>query len=305
MIGIAGNGAVSPQQVGQLIVLRGDEVVTTAPLTSGELTIGRGPDNGLVLSDQTVSGHHARLHVEGDDHLLTDVGSTNGTTVDGVRLLRNQPIRLTDGCVIQIGGFDLIYKAPVAAPAEIPPKEPAPPTDRPGERRPTFPLPLPDPTAPSRYLQHLPMIFHENDFLRGFLLIFEAIWEPLEWRQDCIEYYADPRTCPAAFLPWLAGWLNLAFPPQWPESHMRRVLAEAMNLYRWRGTRYGLERIIEVYTGLTPLISERPDQPYVFFISLTVPAAAGVDQAQLDSLIRTHKPAHAGYVLDVVRERAS
>lgn len=86
---------------------------------------------------------------------------------------------------------------------------------------------------------------------------------------------------------------------------MRQALAEATTLLRWRGTIYGLERLIEVFTGLTPHISERPDQPYVFHVSMLVPAGMVLDEAQVDALIRAHKPAHAGYTLEVRRERAA
>lgn len=171
--------------------------------------------------------------------------------------------------------------------------------------------PAPEPVVPVRrgreedgrfYLEFLPDIFQEDDFLRRFLHIFEDIWEPLEHRQDHIEMYFDPRTCPASFLPWLASWLDLPFNPHWPEARHRRLLSAAMELYSWRGTAYGLTRMIEVCTGLTPLIRELPSQPFVFHIRIITPpgAAAGtVDTDFIEELIQTHKPAHAGYVLEV------
>src|SRR5579883_1113760 len=154
----------------------------------------------------------------------------------------------------------------------------------------------------SLYLGFLPDIFQEDDFLKRFLHIFEDIWEPLEHRQDHIEMYFDPRTCPASFLPWLASWLDLPFNPHWPEARHRRLLSAAMELYSWRGTAYGLTRMIEVCTGLTPLIRELPSQPFVFHIRIIPPpgAPAGtVDKDFIEELIQTHKPAHAGYVLEV------
>lgn len=154
----------------------------------------------------------------------------------------------------------------------------------------------------SLYLGFLPDIFQEDDFLRRFLHIFEDIWEPLEHRQDHIEMYFDPRTCPASFLPWLASWLDLPFNPHWPEARHRRLLSAAMELYSWRGTAYGLTRMIEVCTGLTPLIRELPSQPFVFHIRIITPpgAPAGtVDKDFIEELIQAHKPAHAGYVLEV------
>lgn len=151
----------------------------------------------------------------------------------------------------------------------------------------------------SRYLRYLPAIFQENEFLGRYLRIFETIWEPLEWRQNHINLYFDPRTCPPSLLPWLASWLDLTINPYWPEARIRRLIAEAADLYRWRGTAYGLKRLIEVATGVTPTITEEPSQPFVFHISLTIPPDSDVDARLIDDLVRTHKPAHAGYILDI------
>lgn len=111
--------------------------------------------------------------------------------------------------------------------------------------------------------------------------------------------YFDPRTCPAPFLPWLASWLGLTFNPHWPEARRRRLLAQAMDLYRWRGTHYGLIRMIEVCTGLTPVIIENPLEPFVFRVRITGISKGVVDKELIEELIRTHKPAHAGYILEV------
>jgi phage tail-like protein len=158
----------------------------------------------------------------------------------------------------------------------------------------------------SRYINNLPVIFHDNDFLRRYLLIFESIWEPLEHRQDHIDMYLSPRTSPAEFLPWIAGWIGISLAEHWPEGRRRQLLSEGVDLYRWRGTRYGMARMIEVCTGLTPEITDlatggsgRPPQPFVFRVVITIPPDSGVDPAFVEELIRTHKPAHAGYILEL------
>jgi phage tail-like protein len=165
---------------------------------------------------------------------------------------------------------------------------------------------LPSWNQGSRYLRNLPGIFQDNEFLGRYLLIFESIWEPLESRQNHIEMYVDAHTCPASFLAWLAGWLGLALNTHWPESRRRLLLAEAMDLYRWRGTSYGLTRMIEVCTGLTPEISDGQGQedssayqPFVFRIRITIPPESGVDPGFIEELVRSHKPAHAGYILEI------
>jgi pSer/pThr/pTyr-binding forkhead associated (FHA) protein len=47
------------------------------------LRIGRSPDNDLILRDPATSGHHARLERRGSQFFIVDLGSTNGTLVNG------------------------------------------------------------------------------------------------------------------------------------------------------------------------------------------------------------------------------
>jgi predicted component of type VI protein secretion system len=53
-------------------------------LTDGVFTIGRSPDNSIVISDPSVSGRHAQLELSGESCRLKDLGSTNGTRVNGI-----------------------------------------------------------------------------------------------------------------------------------------------------------------------------------------------------------------------------
>jgi diguanylate cyclase (GGDEF)-like protein len=65
-----------------LIVISGQEVGTRRPV-DGSLVVGRDPDVDLVLTDALVSSRHALLEDRGDSWTLVDLGSTNGTTVNG------------------------------------------------------------------------------------------------------------------------------------------------------------------------------------------------------------------------------
>ena len=311
----------------RLIIQRGETVVQTAPLDRPVLTIGRTPDNDVTLSDTLVSRHHAEVRLEPQGVTITDLRSSNGSFVDGVRLPPDQPRLLAHGARIQIGPFLLTYQVgpadkkngsaaisskEVAAMAPVEPSA-EPPVLRPVEAmqpvrelpraldtapRPTLPAPVADGLA-SLYVESLPVIYADNDFLGRFLLLFQNVWEPLEQRQDHIERYFDPRTCPASFLPWLASWLDLSFNQHWPETRRRRLLAEAIDLYRWRGTRYGLVRMIEVCTGITPDVTDNPAQPFVFDVKITLPKDGDIDKNLIEELIQAHKPAHAGYRLEV------
>lgn len=64
------------------------------------MTIGRDPDNSLVLDDERVSRRHARLTARGSNLVITDLGSTNGIRVNGSRV---QEIALGATDVIEIG----------------------------------------------------------------------------------------------------------------------------------------------------------------------------------------------------------
>jgi hypothetical protein len=72
----------------------------------GELTIGRGGGCALSFPDDTfVSTLHARVFPRGDAIWIEDLGSTNGTTVNGVAV--NEPTRLRKGDRIAVGGVAL------------------------------------------------------------------------------------------------------------------------------------------------------------------------------------------------------
>jgi regulator of protease activity HflC (stomatin/prohibitin superfamily) len=67
------------------------------------LTIGRELDNDLIIQDSQCSRHHAQITYNQGVYYLTDVGSANGTLVNGNRLLPQQPIRLEIGMTLNIG----------------------------------------------------------------------------------------------------------------------------------------------------------------------------------------------------------
>ncbi len=315
--------------IGQLIVRRGDTVVQTAALNMPVITIGRAPDNTISLLNPQISRRHAEIRLEANGPIIVDLGSANGTSVGGERLLAQQPRLLLPGMVVEIGPYTLTYQPPDAAqPVEaVAPADVAEAVEAveaaeakaaavalakvpglpPGTKLPTVPVarptyPVPRAQGPmSFYLYDLPIIYQESDFLARFLLIFESIWEPLEQRQDHIAMYIDPHTAPVAFLSWLGGWLDLSFSEHWPENRRRRLVAEAMELYRWRGTREGMTNMIQICTGLTPQITTVPAEPFVFRVTITVPADVEVDRELVEQLIDTHKPAHAGYRLEFRR----
>jgi len=88
----------------QLIVLDGVGKGDTVPLR-GEIVVGRADDATLDVSDDYASGHHARFYHDNESWIVADMGSTNGTIVNGIRIAR--PTRVGDGDVVRIGRTSL------------------------------------------------------------------------------------------------------------------------------------------------------------------------------------------------------
>ncbi|MCB9765103.1 MAG: phage tail protein [Alphaproteobacteria bacterium] len=111
------------------------------------------------------------------------------------------------------------------------------------------------------YVTHyLPELYHEDrfgpdadapdaatgaDFLERWLGLFEGELTRMEdlvaesWR------LTDPRITPAGALDWLAGWLGFALDPSWPAEVRRRLLTQATEQFRWRGTLWGLTMALD------------------------------------------------------------
>ena len=100
------------RELGRLVVLKSPildqgEVVA---LDSHALRVGRGGDNDLsVEGDEYASSHHARFEPRRDGVYVEDVGSTNGTFVNGIRVSRER--RLVPGDVVRIGETDLRFES--------------------------------------------------------------------------------------------------------------------------------------------------------------------------------------------------
>ena len=106
-------GLVAPvrRDPGRLVVVKSPKFAagTEWGLDSSALYIGRGPTNDVPLEgDEYASARHARIEARDDGTYVDDVGSTNGTFVNGIRLTQER--RLVPGDVIRIGETDLRFE---------------------------------------------------------------------------------------------------------------------------------------------------------------------------------------------------
>lgn len=92
----------------------GCELVT---LEANRLTIGRDDASDVTLEDQTVSRLHAVLERYGNSWVLRDVGSANGTFVNGERIAAERPLR--SGDELAIGSIRLVYRGAGTSSPEV------------------------------------------------------------------------------------------------------------------------------------------------------------------------------------------
>ncbi|RME73776.1 MAG: phage tail protein I [Chloroflexi bacterium] len=181
----------------------------------------------------------------------------------------------------------------------------------------------------SKYLKYLPAIYQQDELMGRFLMLFESFWHPIDIQLEGLENYFDPKLTPPHFLPWLARWLNVDLDAHWSEHQQRQLLQWAMALHRHRGTRWGLVKALELYTGQQAEVVEQRSNnfvlgsearlgpeialgygniPHTFTVVLRVPpiqAETPEQQEQLEAIRRRaieaiidrQKPAHTVYHL--------
>src|SRR5205823_3526480 len=86
--------------------------VTMHLLRAAGMTIGRGPDNDIVVSREQVSRYHARVSWDGRQYVIEDAGSKNGTFVGGQRVTAARPLRHGDAVTFAgLAGVALTFDA--------------------------------------------------------------------------------------------------------------------------------------------------------------------------------------------------
>ncbi|MCJ7738727.1 MAG: phage tail protein [Anaerolineae bacterium] len=179
------------------------------------------------------------------------------------------------------------------------------------------------------YLKYLPEIYQYDGMMRRFLMLFESFWAPVESQIDGMACYFDPDLTPAEFLPWLGSWLDVALDERLPGVRKRQLVQSAVPLYRSRGTRNGLKRYLEAYTGGRVRIIEYrarnfelgasaqlgagialglKNEPHTFKVEISLPPVEAQDhedsqkleaerRRRIAGIIESEKPAHTAYEL--------
>jgi phage tail-like protein len=158
----------------------------------------------------------------------------------------------------------------------------------------------------SNWLQYLPGIFSDPNldpthFMGRYLLVFESMFSPIVWMVDNFDLYLSPETAPPDWMQWIAGWFDITLVPELPEERQRAIMRQIGWLFLRRGTKAGLERLLELYFGVKPEIIENADGPLHFVVRLPLSQTnSGLDPEIADRIIASQKPAHTTYTLEIV-----
>ncbi len=98
-----------------LFVIRGADQGSRFELTEAAVRVGRDPSNTIQVHDTEVSRHHAEIRRTENDYAISDLGSSNGTFVNGQRV---RSYRLSSGDQLQVGRTLMLYTAPAEEPQE-------------------------------------------------------------------------------------------------------------------------------------------------------------------------------------------
>jgi pSer/pThr/pTyr-binding forkhead associated (FHA) protein len=185
----------------QFVMRSGPTPGATFSLVGDQLIIGRDSSSGVAINDAEISRKHARLNFQGGKYVIEDLGSTNGTFVNGQRVV--SPVVLKSGDVVSLGEqIVLMYEGlsgdpgetvmsrksamPRPAPAPVPAPAPAPQQYYPS----AAPAAAPPPAA--RPANNMP-IFIGVGALVLICLCAAALW------------YIDSNYLWCTFLPFLTG----------------------------------------------------------------------------------------------------
>ncbi|MCB0208259.1 MAG: hypothetical protein KDJ52_02950 [Anaerolineae bacterium] len=182
-----------------------------------------------------------------------------------------------------------------------------------------------------QYLKYLPAFYEQDDFMGRFLMLFESFRKPIESQIKEMDYYLDPGLAPTELLPWLATWLDLEITEAWAEDRYRELIRWAIALHQKRGTKWALQKHLEIYTGRQAIITEKRltnfvlgdkakldsgvalgpgNSPHTFIVTLYLSPLDIDDEAErvrqekirrhtIESIIDMQKPAHTVYVLNL------
>lgn len=271
-------------------------------VTKKGVSVGRGAEADIRLAGREVSRRHFHIFWGADGRFVVeDLGSSNGVYLNDSRLTPNIPAELRENDVLRVGPYLIRFESYLYDTVPVPVRIEA---DEEGLLPPITDIDvyhLPGiPRNRSTWMQYLPGIFSEDEFMGRYLLIFESINSPLVWLIDNFDLFLSPQMAPSEWLQWMSSWFDILLLPELPIERQRQIMSQVGWLFMRRGTPMGLIRLLELYYGVIPEIIE--NEPCHFVVRLPV-SEINQDEMRYDvevanRLILSQKPAFASYTLE-------
>ncbi|BFU44283.1 phage tail protein [Krasilnikovia sp. MM14-A1004] len=128
-------------------------------------------------------------------------------------------------------------------------------------------------------VNQLPRVMATDPVLRGFVSAFEEVADTVRDRIDSVEHQIDTGLASPEMLQYLGAWLGVELEPTDPAEYRRSMVREVGRLLGWRGTRFGVEALLEAATGARVTVI---DAGGVYGRNDTVPPANPVVVVQMD-----------------------
>ena len=113
------------------------------------------------------------------------------------------------------------------------------------------------------FVDYLPEIYREgqgkDSFLARFVGIFQSIYIDLEDEIDYTPLKFDTDRTSKDFLNWIADWFSVKDASIWGEKRLRQLIKEAVKIYKMKGTKRAIAKIVQEYSGIEPIIVEQFD----------------------------------------------
>lgn len=162
--------------------------------------------------------------------------------------------------------------------------------------------------------ERLPAVYLDDDFTTRFTQALDDVLAPVLLTLDCFAQYLDPRIAPEDFVGWLAEWVAFPVDERWSSGQRRELVAHAVELHRWRGTKRGLATHVRLLTGGDVEVldsgvcawTERAggpvpgDGPPRVVVRARVPDPSTVDQRRLHETVVELVPAHVRVTVEVL-----
>lgn len=162
--------------------------------------------------------------------------------------------------------------------------------------------------------ESLPAVYAEDQFAQRFTGALDEVLAPVFAVLDNWPSYLDPALAPEDIVDWLATWVALPIDDSWSMERRRELVASAVELHRWSGTKKGLAEHVRLLTGGQVEITDNGGCVYSrtangplpgtatpgIEVLVRVTTTAGVDVARLSATVADAVPAHVPTNIRVV-----